>query len=292
MRSSDGANKLRRLLAAPGSIVLPSCHDALSACLIRDAGFHTCFVSGYGVAATLLGMPDMGLTTQTEMAECVRRICAAVPELPVIADGDTGYGNALNVRRTVIEYARAGAAGILIEDQVNPKRCGYFAGKEVVGLEDACTRVKAALDARNDSGHDILIIARTDASTVLGFGEAMQRVLRFQELGADALFIERLQNEAELREFCAGVERPTWYNNLTWGGSPYLARDTLQEIGFKLISEPTMLFSATHAMRMHLEALRSGTHPPPFPPRLDFEAMKGVLGLGAFAELEKRYIVK
>jgi 2-methylisocitrate lyase-like PEP mutase family enzyme len=260
--------------------------------MIRDAGFQTCFLSGYGVAATLLGMPDVGLATQTEMVECVRRICAAVPNFPVIADGDTGYGNPLNVRRTVAEYARAGAAGILIEDQMNPKRCGYFAGKEVVGLDEACMRIKAAVDARTESGFDILIIARTDASTVLGFEAAMQRVLRFQELGADALFIERLQNESELREFCARVERPTWYNNLVWGGSPYLAREQLEEIGFKLISEPTMLFAATQAMLMHLEALRSGAHPPPFPARIDFEAMKSVLGLDSFGELEKRYTIK
>jgi len=292
MSIGEGAHRLRELLAAPGSFALPSCHDALSARMIRDTGFDVGFLSGYGVAATMLGVPDIGLSTQTEMVDCVRRVCAAVPGFPVIADGDTGYGNAFNIRRTVVEYARAGAAGILIEDQVNPKRCGYFAGKEVVGMEEASVRIQAAVDARAESGLDIVIIGRTDASTVLGFEAAMQRVLRFQELGVDMLFIERLQNETELREFCGRVRLPTWYNNLVWGGSPYLPTPQLQEIGFKLISEPTLLFAATKAMMLHLEALRSGVHPPPFPPRADFDTMKSVLGLKAFNEIEKRYIIK
>ena len=292
MASSDAAKQLRELLAAPGSIALPACHDALSARLIAHCGFQLCFLSGYGVAATLLGVPDLGIATQTEMVDCTRRVCAAVPGLPVIADGDTGYGNAINVRRTVVEYARAGAAAILIEDQTNPKRCGYFAGKDVVGLDEACIRIKAAVEARAEAGLDILILARTDARTALGFDAAMERVLRFQELGADILFIERLQSEAELQTFCARVERPTLYNNVALGDSPYLTHERLGEIGFKLISEGAMLFSATEAMRMDLEALRSGRHPPPFPPRTDFNAMKAVLGFDTFEALGKRYAVK
>ena len=199
------ADNLRTLLAGPDILVAPACYDALSARLIQRAGFDLSFMSGFAVSAARLGLPDTGLISYGEMLEQGRNICNAV-SIPVIGDGDTGYGNALNVKRTVSGYAQAGFGCVMIEDQVAPKRCGHTRGKQVVDREEAVGRIRAAVDAREE-GSDILIMARTDARATNGFDEAMWRIKAFADLGADILFLEAPESEDEMRDFCEG---PPW----------------------------------------------------------------------------------
>jgi len=194
------ADKLRKLLAGPGVLVLPGCFDALSARLIERAGYPGAFMSGFAVSASRIAMPDLGLISYSEMVDQGRDICAAV-DFPVIGDGDTGYGNAVNVQRTVRGYAQAGFACVMIEDQVAPKKCGHTQGKRIVGRDEAFGRVQAAVDAREslrNSGADILIMARTDANATDGMDEAIQRCQGFADIGADFTFLEAPRDEDEI----------------------------------------------------------------------------------------------
>jgi len=176
------AQRLRELLSGPNVEIMPGCYDALSAKLVADAGYKITFMSGFAVSAARLGMPDTGLVSFAEMLDSLRNCCAAASPVPLIGDGDTGYGNALNVQRTVIEYARAGAAGVMIEDQVSPKKCGHTRGKQVIPRAEARMKIRAAVDARADA--DILIMARTDARAVCGFEEALARCKDFESFAA------------------------------------------------------------------------------------------------------------
>jgi 2-methylisocitrate lyase-like PEP mutase family enzyme len=212
------ARELKRLLEGPDLLIAPTCFDALSARLAHEAGFPVGFMSGAAVAATRLGMPDTGLITASEMADQLRYICGAVPGLPVIGDGDTGYGNAMNVRRTVSDYARAGAACIMIEDQVTPRRCGHFEGKQVVSRDEARMKVRAAVDAAREAG--ILVLARTDARAVHGFEAALERCRDFEEEGADIVFLEAPTSEEELREFVRAARQPAMANIVEGGKTP------------------------------------------------------------------------
>src|SRR5689334_827397 len=191
------ADRLRTLLAQPNIEIMPGCYDALSAKLVADAGFKVAFMSGFAVSAARLGLPDTGLISFNEMLDSLRGCCAAARSIPVIGDGDTGYGNALNVQRTVVEYARAGAAGVMIEDQVSPKKCGHTRGKQVVSRKEARMKIRAAVDARADA--DILIMARTDARAVHGFKEALARCEDFEAEGADIILFEAPESEAEMK---------------------------------------------------------------------------------------------
>lgn len=277
---------LRRLLEASDILAVPTCFDALSARLARQAGFPVGFMSGSAVAATRLGMPDTGLITLSEMADQLRNICNAVPGLPVIGDGDTGYGNAVNVRRTVTEYARAGAACVMIEDQITPKRCGHFEGKQVVSREEAKLKIRAAVEAAHEAG--ILVLARTDASAVLGFEAALERCRDFEEEGADIIFLEAPNSEQELRTFVQEMRQPTMANIVEGGKTPMIPLQVLQEIGVKLAVYHPMLFSAIHAMQDALAALRSGT-PDQAPPITSFAEFKRIVGLPAYDEMSARY---
>ncbi len=279
------AARLRALLDAPGLVVMPSCFDALSAKLIERAGFPAAFMSGFAVAAARLGLPDTGLISYGEMADQGRAICSAV-SIPVIGDGDTGYGNALNVRRTVEGYARAGFACIMIEDQVAPKRCGHTRGKQVVGRNEALARVRAAIDAR-DEGAGILIMARTDARATHDMDEALWRVRAFSDLGADIVFLEAPLSEDEMRAFCAGVPGPTLANMVEQGETPVLPPARLEEIGYKIALYPvTLLCAAVGAMERALAALAAGT---PAEGLTDFAALREIVGFPEYYEAEKRY---
>ena len=196
------AQRLRELLAQPNVEIMPGCYDALSAKLVADAGYKVTFMSGFAVSAARLGLPDTGLISFTEMLDSLRNCCAGAGKIPLIGDGDTGYGNALNVQRTVVEYARAGAACVMIEDQVSPKKCGHTRGKQVISREEARMKIRAAVDARADA--DILIMARTDARAVHGFDEALARCRDFEAEGADIIFFEAPESEDEMRRFCGG----------------------------------------------------------------------------------------
>jgi 2-methylisocitrate lyase-like PEP mutase family enzyme len=282
----SSANELRRLLDGSDLLTVPTCFDALSARLGRQAGFPVAFMSGFGVAATRLGMPDTGLISFSEMVDQLRNICNAVAGSPVIGDGDTGYGNAMNVRRTVIEYARAGAACVMIEDQVTPKRCGHFEGKQVISREEARMKIRAAVEAAREVG--ILILARTDARAVHGFEAALDRCRDFEEEGADIVFLEAPESEQELREFVKATRKPTMANMAPGGKTPMLSPATLMDIGTKLAVYHPMLFSAVHAMRESLAALRSG-NTSKAPPLATFDEVKRAVGLPEHDALERRY---
>jgi len=281
----SAADRLRGLLEAPGVIVAPACFDALSARLVQRAGFKASFMSGFAVSAARLCLPDTGLISYAEMLEQGRNICSAV-SIPVIGDADTGYGNALNVRRTVQGFAQAGFACAMIEDQVAPKRCGHTRGKAVVGRDEALLRVRAAVDAR-DEGADILIMARTDARATDGFDEAMWRIRAFADAGADILFLEAPQSEDEMRAFCDGVEGPKMANLVEQGDTPMLSPAALEAMGYKIALYPlTLLNAAMGAMERALADLGAGRTPDDL---VTFAHLREVVGFDDYYEAEKRY---
>ena len=256
----SATDRLRHLLRQPDFLIMPCAFDALSARLIEEAGFALTFMSGFAVAAARFGLPDTGLVSYGEVVETARNITDAVT-LPVIGDGDTGYGNPMSVKRTVAGFAKAGLAAVMIEDQLSPKRCGHTEGKSVVGRAEAQTRLRAAIDARND-GADILILARTDARATLGIDEAVTRARLFREMGADITFLEAPRSLEEMRRYCGEVEGPKMANMLEGGMTPVLAPQQLAEMGYKIAAYPlTLLSGAVAAMRDNLAALRDGRTP-------------------------------
>jgi 2-methylisocitrate lyase-like PEP mutase family enzyme len=278
---------LRQILEKPELEVMPGCFDALSAKLVAAGGFKLTFMSGFAVSAARLGLPDTGLISFTEMLEGVRSCVSGAGKLPLIADGDTGYGNALNVQRTVTEYARAGAAAVMIEDQVSPKKCGHTRGKQVISRDEARIKIRAAVDARRDA--DILILARTDARAVHGFDEALNRCRDFEAEGADIIFLEAPDNESEMRSFCEAIRKPCMANMVPGGKTPILLPHQLQDVGYKLALYPVMLItSAIAAMQATLAALRSGA-PGDFPPSITFSELQQIVGFPEYWEREARY---
>ncbi|WP_340117191.1 isocitrate lyase/PEP mutase family protein [Pelagibius sp. 7325] len=287
--SASRAETLRRLLAEPQLAVMPCCFDALSAKLIEQAGFSVTFMSGFAVSAARLGLPDTGLISYGEIVDAGRGICAATT-IPVIGDGDTGYGNAVNVKRTVKGYAQAGFAAVMIEDQVWPKRCGHTRGKAVVDRGEAVARIRAAVDAREElraAGGDILILARTDARGTDGLDEGLRRVEAFTAAGADILFLEAPKSEDEMRAFCQATDRPTLANMLEQGETPVLPPQVLEEIGYSLAAYPlTLLSVAMKAMQDALASFKQGEHPQNL---LDWDSLREVIGFNAYYDEEERY---
>lgn len=278
------AQRLRVLLERPGILVMPGCHDAMSARLVEEAGFELGFMSGFAVSAARLGMPDTGLISYGELADQGQNICRAV-SIPMIGDGDTGFGSAQNIKRTVQGYERAGFAAIMLEDQVAPKRCGHTEGKSVVGRDEALTRIRAAVDAR-DTGSGILIMARTDARACVSLDEAIARCRSFRELGADITFLEAPLNEAEMRRYCAEVDGPKMANLIEGGKTPLLPPRELEAIGYKIAVYPlTLLNVSIQAMRTALASLRR--HEPTV--AMDFEELKKAVGFPAYYAEEARY---
>ena len=279
------ADQLRGLLAEGELLVMPCCFDALSARLIERAGFPLTFMSGFAVSAARLGLPDTGLISYGEMLDQGRNICGAV-SIPVIGDADTGYGNPVNVKRTIRGYAAAGFACAMIEDQVAPKRCGHTRGKEVVSRGQALASVRAAVDAR-DEGADILVMARTDARFGHGFEEALWRCQAFQDLGADILFLEAPQGEDEMERLCREIDGPTMANMVEGGDTPILPPTRLAEIGYAIVACPlTLLSSAVSSMQAALDALGEGRTPEGL---LSFEALREVVGFPEYDEEQARY---
>src|SRR4029079_11370006 len=251
------AARLRALLDRPGLLTMPGCHDAMSARLIEESGFDLGFMSGFAVSAARLGMPDTGLMSYAELVDQGQNICRAV-SIPMIGDGDTGFGSAQNIKRTVQGYAQAGFAAIMLEDQVAPKRCGHTEGKSVVSRDEALMRIRAAVDARN-AGADILILARTDARACVSLDEAIARCRAFRDVGADITFLEAPIDEDEMRRYCAEVDGPKMANLIEGGKTPLLPHARLAEIGYKIAVYPlTLLNVSIGAMRSALQELRSG----------------------------------
>ena len=236
---------------------MPGCYDALSAKLVADAGYKVTFMSGFAVSAARLGLPDTGLISFSEMLDSLRNCCSAAAKIPLIGDGDTGYGNALNVQRTVVEYARAGAAAVMIEDQVSPKKCGHTRGKQVITRDEARMKIRAAVEAR--SGVDILIMARTDARAVHGFDEALARCRDFEAEGADIIFFEAPENEDEMRRFCGAMKKPCMANMVPGGKTPILPPAELARLGFTAaIYGLDTLMHAAQAVEAVLTDMKAG----------------------------------
>ncbi|XP_015901041.3 uncharacterized protein LOC107434131 isoform X1 [Ziziphus jujuba] len=287
------AKTLRRILDSPGVHQGPACFDALSAKLVERAGFQYCFTSGFSISAARLGLPDTGFISYGEMVEQGQQITQAV-SIPVIGDGDNGYGNAMNVKRTVKGYIRAGFAGIILEDQVSPKACGHTRGRKVVSREEAVMRIKAAVDARKESGSDIVIVARSDSRQAVSLDEALWRTRAFADAGADVLFVDALASKEEMRAFCeTSLLVPKMANMLEGGGkTPILTPLELEAVGYKLVAYPLSLIGVSiQAMQDSLNAIRSGRIPSPgsMP---SFEEIKEILGFNSYYEEEKRYAVR
>ncbi|XP_047172617.1 2,3-dimethylmalate lyase-like isoform X2 [Vigna umbellata] len=288
--SSSPAKLLRRILDSPGVHQGPACFDALSAKLVQTAGFQFCFTSGFSISASRLALPDTGLISYGEILDQGRLITQAV-SIPVIGDADNGYGNAMNLKRTLKGYIGAGFAGIILEDQVAPKACGHTRGRRVVSREEAVMKIKAAVDARRESGCDIVIVARTDARQAVSLDEALVRSRAFADAGADVLFIDALASREEMKAFCeVSPLVPKMANMLEGGGkTPILNPMELEEIGFKIVAYPLSLIGVSiRAMQDSLIAIKGGRIPPPgsMP---SFEEIKDILGFNAYYEEEKRY---
>ena len=280
------AAKLREKIANGDFMPMPCCFDALSAKMIEQAGFGVTFMSGFAASASRLGQPDLGLMSYAEVVDQARNITDAI-SIPVIADGDTGYGNAMNVRRTVEGFAKAGCAGVLIEDQLAPKRCGHTPGKDVVGRDEAFDRIKAAVDAREE-GTDILIMGRTDANHTHGLDEAIHRGKRYQEIGVDIIFIEAPKTVEEMETICREVPGCHMANIVEGGLTPNLAMEQLRDVGFQFAAYPlTLLAASMQAMKQTLELMRDdlprGEH------LMDFEELRDRIGFNDYYEISQVY---
>jgi 2-methylisocitrate lyase-like PEP mutase family enzyme len=278
------------LLAEPGPVVAPGAYDALSARLVEQAGFGVVYMTGFGTTASLIGRPDVGLLGGAEMVDNARRIVAAV-DVPVIADADTGYGNAINVVRTVQAYEQAGVAGVHLEDQVMPKKCGHMSGKAVVGADEMAGKIRAAVAARHDP--DFLVIARTDAAAVEGLDAALDRARAYADAGADLLFVEAPTSEDDIARVArelAGVS-PLVFNWAEGGRTPPLPLDRIGELGYSLVLFPIgTLLAATAGIRALLDALRSdGTPAAALPGLPAFDEFTDLIGLPEVRSLEERF---
>jgi methylisocitrate lyase len=277
--------RFRLLIEAPEIVVLPGVHDALTLRLAEQAGFQAVTCGGYSATASLLGAPDVQQLTMTEMAEMYARLCDAT-ELPLFADGDTGYGNTTNVARTVRAYERAGVAGLFIEDQESPKRCGHMEGKRVIAAGDMVAKLKAALDARVDA--DLIVCARTDARAVHGLDEAIARCQLYREAGADLLFVDAPVSVEELRRVCSEIDGPCFANLVEGGKTPILSARQLEAMGFAAVTWPV---SASYAIAravadVYAALLRDGTTNAVRDRMLDFAAFNSLIGLEQVREAE------
>src|SRR4051794_39114515 len=282
--------RLRELIGRPAPLVAPGAYDALSARLIEQAGFDAVYMTGFGTTASLIGRPDVGLLTGSEMVDNTRRIVAAV-DVPVIADADTGYGNAINVVRTVQLYEQAGVAGIQLEDQVLPKKCGHMSGKALIGADEMVGKIRAAVEARRDP--DLVIIARTDAVAVQGLDEAITRAHAFADAGADLLFVEAPTSEDDIARVAKELEgvAPPVFNWAEGGRTPPLSLERIGELGFSLVIYPIgTLLAATAGIRSLLETLKAdGTPTAAMPGLPGFGEFTDLIGLPEVQALERRF---
>jgi len=286
-QGNGGAAALRALLDGDDPVLAPGAYDALSARLVEQAGFPAVYLTGFGASASLLGRPDVGLLSFGEMADHARRLVQAVA-VPVIADADDGYGNPLNVMRTVREYEAAGVAALQLEDQVAPKRCGHMDGKEVIAASEMAEKVRAAVEARRSP--DLVIIARTDARAVEGLDAALERARHYRDAGADILFVEAPETEDEIEAVAeAFPDTRLLFNWVEGGKTPALGLDRVRELGFRLVIFPvTTLLVATHAVGEALARLREdGTPAASGGP--EFDDFTATIGLPEVRRLESRF---
>jgi len=279
---------LRKYILEDSILVMPGAHDALTAKIVEQSGFKALTIGGYSASASLLGKPDLSFLSLTEMADCVRRI-ADIVDIPIFTDGDTGHGNVLNVRHTVKEIERTGAAGMFIEDQVFPKRCGHMLDKQVIEKQEMIAKVKAAVDARVDD--DFVIMARTDALAVNGLEDAIERGNLFAEAGADLIFIEAPTTIEQMQMITAKINAPTLANNIEGGKSPLLSATELEKIGFNTAVFPV---AATYAVAkvvgdLMTELATTGTTAGFINQMVSFDEFNNLIGLDHLRSLERKY---
>ena len=287
MHQNAGPKRIRELLSKPGIIRSLGAHDVFTGLIVEQAGFETVFIGGFGTTASQIGLPDLNFLSAAEMADAVRRMAGRL-SIPVIADGDTGHGDLHNVQRTVELFESAGAAGILLEDQVMPKRCGHFANKQVIPADEMVLKIKAAARARTDP--DFLIFARTDARQMNGLDDAINRVNRCCDAGADIAFIEAPQSVAELEQIPKRVPHPCFVNMLTGGVTPILPVKELEQLGYKIVVCPIeSLMVCARAMRELCEAWKTtGRVDKLASDRMSFGELKDLLGLDKFLRLKDK----
>src|SRR3990170_1225387 len=283
-------HQLREILRKPGIFVLPGVYDCIGAKLVEQLGFPVVFTSGFGISGSTIGKPDFGFLTATEMLWSVGRIAQLV-NIPLVADIDTGYGNPINVIRTVTDAVALGIAGIILEDQEWPKKCGHFEGKRVIPAEEQAAKLRAAADARGDD--DLVIIGRTDARQPLGLEEAIRRGKLYRDAGADIVFVEAPRSVDELREVARAIpDAPLFANMIEGGKTPLLSSAELQELGYKMVVYPlSALFSATKAVeetyRALFEAKTTASRQGAMVSLGEFEE---IIGVPQWQELERRYV--
>lgn len=279
---------LRKYILEDSILVMPGAHDALTAKIVGQAGFKAVTIGGYSASASLLGLPDLSFLTLTEMVDCIHRIVDVV-DIPVFTDGDTGHGGVLNVRRTVKEVERTGAAGMFIEDQVFPKRCGHMLDKQVIEKQEMIAKVKAAVDARVDD--DFVIMARTDALAVNGLEDAIDRANLFFQAGADLIFVEAPTTIEQMRMITARVDAPLLANNIEGGKSPLLSASDLEKIGYNTVVFPV---AATYAVAkavgdLMTELAATGTTAGFSKQMVSFDEFNDLIGLDSLRSLERNY---
>lgn len=279
---------LRKYILEKPILVMPGAHDTLTAKIVEQAGFKALTIGGYAASAALLGKPDLSFLSLTQMADCIRRIVDVV-NIPVFTDGDTGHGGVLNVAHTVREIERSGAAGMFIEDQVFPKRCGHMLDKQVIDAEEMVAKVKAAVDARTDD--DFIIMARTDALAVNGLKDAIARANLFARAGADLIFVEAPTTMEQMREITSGIDAPLLANNIEGGKSPLLSAAELEEIGYSTVVFPV---AATYAVAKAVgdlmkELAATGTTAGFNSRMVSFDEFNRLIGLDRLRSLERRY---
>lgn len=272
---------------SPEIVLIPGVGEALGAKLVEKAGFKAVFLSGYAASASLLGAPDVGLLTMSEMADCARRIADAV-DIPLFADGDNGHGNTNNVARTMRQFESAGVAAIFFEDQVLPKRCGHMSGKQVIPAEEMAAKIRAAVDARMDG--DLLIMARTDALSVHGIGDAIERMHQYLEAGADMSFVESPGSVEEMQRITQEIAAPNMANMVAGGKTPLLSARELEQLGFSIAAYPVLTtYAMAHAGQRALEHLKSRQTIVDFADTLDFDAFNKLIGLEEMRAKEARW---
>lgn len=284
----EKAQLIRHALKEHGQLIMPGVYDALSAKIAMRAGFEVIFITGYSVSATLIGEPDFGLLTQSEVVGTAQRICSVV-DTPVIVDADTGYGNAINVIRTVEELLRAGAGGMFLEDQIWPKRCGHMKGKQVIPADEQLKKLRAAVEAKGKS--DFFIVARTDSRQVLGLKEAIRRGLAFKEAGADAVFIEAPESKEEMREIARTVPGPLVANMLERGVTPLMGPEELKDLGFDLVVWPLApLYSVAKSLTdVYTTLRRDGSTLAILDRLMPFDEFNQIVGLDEKYALDEKY---
>ena len=280
--------KFRALIERPGMLCTLGAHDVLSAVVIEQAGFETVFMGGFGTSASLYGLPDLSFLGMTEMVDAARRMAHRVT-IPVVADADTGHGDLHNVMRSVREFEGAGVAGIILEDQVFPKRCGHFGDKQVIDASEMILKFKAAVKERHDP--DFVFIARTDSRETDGLDDAIERINRYCDAGADIAFIEAPLSVGELEAICKRVHYPKFVNMLTYGKTPSVSAVELEQMGFKIMVAPidSVLLTA-HVMKEMAEVWkREGQAQSLMEKMVDFDAIKEILGLADYLSIKDRF---